>query len=364
MSAIAVTRTTPDGRRPARRAAVLDPRAEASRAPPLDLDEVCGRWRLALDAAEDLSRTVSGIHRRLGFGPQELAERHHRLALERQDVSRILDEAARERHVALRRRLSAPRPTTRMLGLPHGVLGCVFDLEGVLIGGAAVHAAAWSETFDELLTRRVERTGERFAPFRPFDPRIDYERHIRGRPRLAGVDAFLASRGIRLPEGRPDDPPGAETEHGLANRKREALVARLERDGVAAHAGSRSYLEAARDADVGCAVVSASAHTAEFLARAGLDRLAPLRIDADAIRDGGLAVEPAPDTRLAACALLGVEPSQAAAFETTAAGVAACRAAGIGFVVAVDRARAGAGVPGADVVVADLGALLDPTLAG
>jgi hypothetical protein len=28
--------------------------------------------------------------------------------------------------------------------------------------------------------------------------------------------AFLESRGIRLPEGRPDDPPSAETAYGLA----------------------------------------------------------------------------------------------------------------------------------------------------
>ena len=133
---------------------------------------------------------------------------------------------------------------------------------------------------------------------------------------------------------------------------------------MTAHAGSRSYLEAARDAGLGCAVVSASAHTAEFLARAGLDRLAPAADRRGRDPRRRLAVEPAPDTRLAACALLGVEPARAAAFETTAAGVAACRAAGIGFVVAVDRAGADAAVRGADVVVADLGALLDPTLAG
>jgi hypothetical protein len=56
-----------------------------------------------------------------------------------------------------------------------------------------------------------------------FDPRTDYPQHIEGRPRLEGVHTFLASRGILLPEGRPDDPAGAETAHGLANRKHEWL---------------------------------------------------------------------------------------------------------------------------------------------
>ena len=51
----------------------------------------------------------------------------------------------------------------------------------VLIGSAAIHTAAWTETFDEFISRRVERTGARFAPF---NPRVDYPRHIHGKPRL------------------------------------------------------------------------------------------------------------------------------------------------------------------------------------
>ena len=71
----------------------------------------------------------------------------------------------------------------------------------MLTASADLHAAAWREAFDPLLAGRVERTGERFAPFMPFDPRTDYYRHLHARPRLEGVQAFLASRGIRLPEG-------------------------------------------------------------------------------------------------------------------------------------------------------------------
>ncbi len=124
---------------------------------------------------------------------------------------------------ALEHRLSAPRATKKTLGLPH--------------------AAAWAAALDELLGHRMEAVGERFAPFRPFDPRTDYYRHLRGRPRLDGIHAFLASRGIRLPEGRPNDPPGAETIHGLANRKDEALLERPHREGVHAFTGSLLYLE-------------------------------------------------------------------------------------------------------------------------
>ena len=46
--------------------------------------------------------------------------------------------------------------------------------------------------------------------------------------------------------------------------------------------------------------------------------------------------KPAPDTLLAACRKLGVEPEDAAAFETTPAGIAAARAAGFRIVIAVN----------------------------
>src|SRR5581483_4222672 len=68
---------------------------------------------------------------------------------------------------------------------------------------------------------------------------------------------------IRLPEGVPDDPPGAETVHGVSNRKSECLGALLERDSVRAFEGARHYLEVARDAGLSCAVVSARSHTTD-----------------------------------------------------------------------------------------------------
>jgi HAD superfamily hydrolase (TIGR01509 family) len=251
-----------------------------------------------------------------------------------------------------------------MLGLPQGVRACIFELEGVLAGSARIHAAAWAETLDEFLSRRVEKTGERFAPYRPFDPRVDYERHIHGKPRLEGVLAFLASRGIRLPEGRPSDSAGVETVWGLATRKNEALLRRLDREGVSAFAGARVYLEGAREAGLSCAVVSASANTTTILKRAGLADVIAAQVDGVTIESQGLRGKPAPDLLLAACALLGVRAEDAATFETTLAGVEAGRDAGIGLVIAIDR-RGREGMfraHGADLVVPDLTALLDRSI--
>lgn len=222
----------------------------------------------------------------------------------------------------------------RLLRLPPEVAGCVFDLEDVLVGSTAIHLAAWERTFSELLSSRLETTYRRFTA--PFDPRSDYPQHIQGRTRLDGVRAFLASRGIRLPEGAPADPPGTETVHGLANRKHELFGRYLDERGVFAFEGSRHYLELAHDAGVKSAVVSASAHTEELLERAGLADLVEAAVDADAIAAGGLHGRPQPDRLLAACRALRVAPAEAAVFESSGPGVEAGRAAGFRLVVAID----------------------------
>jgi HAD superfamily hydrolase (TIGR01509 family) len=368
-SLVAESRRRPAGPRSsgsARPAPAVDKPTGAA-GPPVraDLDALVARWRIVFHSAQDALHAADRCGRSLAFPAGELHERSTRLARERLVTAQLLDGIARDEHIQLHRRLSAPRATPKLLGLPDQIRACVFDLDGVLAGSSAIHAAAWADTFDEFLSRRVELTGERFAPFRPFDPATDYYGHIHGKPRLEGVDAFLASRGIRVPEGRPDDPPGAETVYGLANRKNEALLHRLDHEGVSAYAGARSYLEAAREAGLRCAVVSASANAATFLERAGLFSLISERVDGNTIRLEHLRSKPEPDTLLAACRKLGVPPVQAAAFETTLPGLAAGRAAGFGFIIGVDRRgrvdtlRA----EGADLAVTDLTVLLDLTLA-
>jgi beta-phosphoglucomutase-like phosphatase (HAD superfamily) len=328
------------------------------------LDELSVHWRIAFIAAQDALTAIGRCGSSLRFPVSELRELSGNLERERAVTAVLLDDVAREEHVTLRHRLSAPRATRRMLGLPDTVLACVFDLDGVLTASADLHAAAWREALDPLLAGRVELTGERFAPFIPFDQRTDYYRHLHARPRLEGVHTFLASRGIRLPEGHVDDPPETETVNGLANRKNEALLRRLEEQGVMAFGGSLLYLEGAREAGLDCAVVSASANTEAILDRAGLGVLVVERIDGNTIRKEHLRMKPAPDTMLAACRHLGVPPERAAAFETTYEGIDAARSAGLGLVFAVDRAGRAAALEarGADRVVTDLAHLLDPSL--
>lgn len=245
-----------------------------------------------------------------------------------------------------------------MLGLPDGTRGCLFDLDGVLTQTAKVHAAAWKQMFDSYLRDRAQRTGE---PFVPFDPDEDYNEYVDGKPRYDGTRSFLLSRGIHLPEGDKDDPPDAETVHGLGNRKNE-LVQRLIREGgVEAYEGSVRYVRAARDAGLRRAVVSSSANCHEILVAAGIEDLFEVRIDGIVAEREHLRGKPAPDTFLAGARALGLEAGEAVVFEDALAGVEAGRAGHFRYVVGVDRVGQADALKahGADVVVTDLAELLD-----
>jgi len=318
------------------------------------LESLSAGWRGAFDAAERALRAATGQ-----LPPSELAELEKRLRDERASTAHLLQSVAHVRgkddpflHLMVPRSQLKP-----LLGLPTDVGACVFDLDALLVGSATAHACAWTETFDELIESWPIRAGESVAPF---DPRIDYQLQMHGKPRLEGIRNFLATRGIRLPEGSADDEAGTETVHGLANRKQQVLLRYLDEHGVTAFAGARRYLDLAREAGTRLSVVSASINTKTMLNRAGLAGATDLVLDGNAFVDWRMRPKPAPDSLLAACERLEIEPRHTAAFETTAAGVAAARSAGVELTVAVDRsARTEAlRAEGAKIVVAELGELL------
>jgi beta-phosphoglucomutase family hydrolase len=242
-----------------------------------------------------------------------------------------------------------------MLGLPDQVHACLFDLDGVLTDTASVHVKAWTTMFNDYLRERAQRMGE---PFVPFDPEADYQTYVDGKKREDGVRSFLASRGIQLPEGNPDD--NGETVYGLGNRKNDIFQKILRDEGVHVFPGSQRYLEAVSDAGLGVAVVSSSANTREILEVTGLDKFVQVRVDGVTIREEGLAGKPAPDSFLRAAQLLDVAPDRAAVFEDAVAGVQAGAAGKFALVVGVDRVGHAEALRdnGADIVVSDLADLL------
>ncbi len=233
----------------------------------------------------------------------------------------------------------------------------LFDLDGVITRTATLHAAAWKQLFDEFLTDLAARDGH---PFRAFDLDSDYRQFVDGRPRYKGVETFLASRGITIPFGTKDDPPGAATCCGLGNRKDEFLAALLDLHGVGVFDDTVRVLDEMRAAGKRTAVVSASEHCTPILRRAGLLDRFDVQVTGVEARTWGLAGKPAPDTYLKAAELLGVPPARAIVFEDAISGVQAGRSGGFGLVVGVDRrgepdSLAGGG---ADLVLDDLTQLL------
>jgi beta-phosphoglucomutase family hydrolase len=226
----------------------------------------------------------------------------------------------------------------------------IFDTDGVITDTARVHAAAWKSVFDSYLREHAARLGE---PFRPFDVRRDYLRYVDGKPRLDGVRAFLAARGITLPAAGPD------VVRALGERKDVIFVDQIRHHGVTAFPATVALVRELRGRHVPTAAVSASRNCAEVLSRAGVADMFDVRVDGlDAARLD-LRGKPDPALFVEAARRLRVPPERAAVVEDALAGVAAGRRGGFGLVIGIGRGDHAAALrdSGADVVVADLGEL-------
>ena len=229
----------------------------------------------------------------------------------------------------------------------------LFDLDGVLTNTAGVHAAAWKKLFDGFLAQQAADTGEAFVPF---DIDADYRRYVDGKPRYDGVAAFLESRGIALPVGASEDPPGTQTVHALGNLKDQYFMQHLKQHGVEAYEASIALVRTLQAQEVKTAVVSSSNNCAAVLEAAGIAQLFDVRVDGMDITRLGLRGKPAPDAFLEAARRLSTEPSRAVVVEDAIVGVEAGRAGRFGCVIGVDHSGQSQALreAGADVVVTDL----------
>ena len=224
----------------------------------------------------------------------------------------------------------------------------LYDLDGVLTPTALVHMRAWQEMFSGYLATH--------HPDQPPYTDEDYFQWVDGKPRYAGVRAFLESRGITVPEGDPLDDPDALTVCGLGNRKNERFESILASEGVEAYPGSRALVENLAERGLKQAVVSSSRNAPDVLAAARLIDYFDTIVDGVVAAERHLAGKPAPDTFLYAAEQVGVPPARCVVVEDALSGVQAGRAGRFGLVIGVDR---GAGADqlmehGATMVVADL----------
>jgi HAD superfamily hydrolase (TIGR01509 family) len=239
-----------------------------------------------------------------------------------------------------------PQVTTRGFG------AALFDLDGVLTPTADVHMAAWRRMFTGYFEAR------HVTPAYSDD---DYFSYIDGKPRYDGVRACLASRGISLPEGQPDEAAGDRTVCALGNAKNDAFNEVLGEEGVHAFPGALALLDHLEALGVPMAVVSSSRNANDVLKVAGLAHRFQVVVDGTLTAQKGLPGKPAPDTYEYAAYLLGVDAADAVVLEDAISGVEAGAAGDFGLVIGVDR---GAGAEdlvrhGANIVVADLSELVE-----
>jgi len=233
----------------------------------------------------------------------------------------------------------------------------LLDMDGVVTDTASIHATCWKTMFDEYLQKRANQYGE---PLRAFDIATDYKVYVDGKPRYRGVQDFLKSRGIVLPQGTPDDSPNAETICGLGNRKNELVNEVLASKGASAYPGSIAFLRYLRQSHIKTAVVTSSQNCEAVLRAANVEDLFDVRVDGDVIATQGLGGKPAPDSFLKAAELLSVTPNRAVIIEDAISGVRAGAKGGFGLVIGVARKNNAEELKanGAHVVINDLAELL------
>jgi trehalose-phosphatase len=226
----------------------------------------------------------------------------------------------------------------------------IFDLDGVVTDTASIHAAAWAIMFDAFLHRRPAAARENCSSFTS----DDYRHYVDGKPRMAGVADFLASRGISLPLGNPADLV-EDTICGLGNRKQQRYL-ELANAGVPVFDSTVALVRTLAEAGVATAIYSSSRSCEHILAAAGLGDLFAVRVDGVVSEALGLAGKPAAAVLLEVASRLGAVPERSVVIEDAEAGVAAGRDGGFALVIGVDRTGHADDLLrcGADVVVGDL----------
>lgn len=233
-----------------------------------------------------------------------------------------------------------------MLRHPEAV---VFDLDGVLVDTARLHARAWKWAFDRFFDERGIDD--------EFDEVEDYRKYVDGRPRYEGVAAFLRSRQIELPPGQPSDDPGFSTEAALGNLKNDLFHEVIDTEGVDLLEGARELVEGLAARQVPMAVVSSS-RNAPLVLPDELGRHIEVVLSGTDVEVLGLPGKPEPDMFVEGARRIGVLPSSAAVIEDADVGVRAGRSGGFAIVIGIDPdGSSGLESSGADVVIPGVAAL-------
>jgi trehalose 6-phosphate phosphatase len=231
----------------------------------------------------------------------------------------------------------------------------ILDMDGVITRSARAHMASWKRMFDDYLRERAERSGQKFSPF----TEEDYLQYVDGKPRYEGAQSFLASRGITLKYGSPEDPPEKESVCGLGNRKNQYFREYLKNNGVESYQSTIDFINDLKSKNKPVAVISSSKNAKAVLEAAKVSDLFHVVVDGVVSSELHLKGKPEPDIFLEAATRLGVNPRRSIVIEDAISGVEAGRAGGFGLVIGINRSGENTGLKdhGADIVISDLSEL-------
>ena len=227
----------------------------------------------------------------------------------------------------------------------------LFDLDGVVTRTADTHAKAWKKLFDEYLGKKSN-----IKAFEAFDIQDDYLKYVDGKPRYKGIQAFLASRDIDLPNGSAKDSPDQETVCGLGNRKNLFFSDLLKKEGVKVYQSTIDLIHELRKNGFKTAIVSSSKNCGIVLKSASIEALFDAKVDGIVSENLGLKGKPEPDIFLEAARMLGADVNRCVVIEDALSGVEAGRKGGFGMVIGVNRSNQAKELKrkGAHIVVNDL----------
>ncbi len=209
----------------------------------------------------------------------------------------------------------------------NSVRAVLFDLDGVLVDTAIYHFQAWRRLAAEL--------GYSFSV-------VDNEQ-LKGVSRVESLELILNWAGLEKSETEKAD---------LLTKKNQwylELIEQLNPEHLLA--GSLDLLKKLQEKGIKIALGSASKNALGILEKTGIIAYFDALIDGNVVQLS----KPNPEVFLKGAEVLGIEPSCCLVLEDAQAGIDAARAAGM-QVIGVGQAEH---LNGADLVVADLGTLVD-----
>ena len=191
-----------------------------------------------------------------------------------------------------------------------GIRGCIFDFNGTLLFDTPAHADAWRAF---LLEKGIAVSD------------TDIQKHIQGRPNPDILRHFLGEL--------------TDQEILICSKRKEEkyrAVCLQKNDWFRLVDGVSEMFDRLQAEGVPFTIATSSQwdNVSFYFEHLGLDRwFTPETLVFD---DGKMRGKPAPDIYLRAMALIGCRPDECAVFEDSLSGIQAGRAAGAGWIIAVD----------------------------